>query len=78
MVPPVLAAWFRCLQTSVRILESLIYEFIPRAKFPAAMGFQAANNENLDFPSSCSFQSLKRSETIVGARFSNRFMKRID
>jgi len=49
MVPPILAAWFRGLQTSVRILESLLYEFIPRAKFPAAMGFQAANTVNLAF-----------------------------
>src|SRR6516225_7113573 len=49
MVPPILAAWFRGLQTSVRILESLLYEFIPRAKFPAAMGFQATNTVNLAF-----------------------------
>src|SRR5262249_28373988 len=40
MVPSILTAWFRGLQTSVRILESLLYEFIPRARFPVAIGFR--------------------------------------
>jgi len=39
MVPPVLAAWFRGLQTSVRILESLLYEFIPPYEVPGCNRF---------------------------------------
>jgi hypothetical protein len=48
IVPPVLAAWFRGLSTSVRILESLLYEFIPRASSQSNW-VQPANTENLAF-----------------------------
>jgi hypothetical protein len=31
------------------MLESLLYEFIPRPRFPIGIGFHAANTENLAF-----------------------------